>query len=112
MNKRICVVGAGYWGKNHIKTLVKLKSLGGVVDLDPNILKKISSQYRYVKVHSILEDALLTNYDGYVIATPAITHFELAKQIILAKKDVLIEKPMTLSIKDSEDLVVLSKKWK
>ena len=112
MNKKICVVGAGYWGKNHIKTLEKLESLGGVVDLDSNVLKKISNQYKYIKLHSSLEDALLTNYDGYVIATPAKTHSELAKQIIIAKKDVLIEKPMTLSIKDSEDLVILSKKMK
>ena len=36
MGKKICVVGAGYWGQNHIKTLAKLNALGGIVDLDKN----------------------------------------------------------------------------
>ena len=39
MNKKICVIGAGYWGKNHIKTLSKLNALKGIVELDDNILK-------------------------------------------------------------------------
>ena len=34
MNKNICVVGAGYWGKNHIKTLNRLNVLKGIVELE------------------------------------------------------------------------------
>ena len=37
MNKKVCVIGAGHWGKNHIKTLANLDALGGIVDLDQNI---------------------------------------------------------------------------
>ena len=40
MNKMVCVIGTGYWGKNHIKTLYKLNALGGVVDLNNNTLKE------------------------------------------------------------------------
>ena len=43
MNKMICVVGAGYWGKNHIKTLSKLGYLSGVVDVDIKMLKKVKN---------------------------------------------------------------------
>ena len=39
MNKSICVIGAGYWGKNHIKTLNQLNVLKGIVEQDKAILK-------------------------------------------------------------------------
>ncbi len=110
MNKKICVVGAGYWGKNHIKTLDKIGALGSIVDLNENTLKLLHTSYPYANTYSKIEDALFGNYDGYVIATPAITHFEIAKILIKARKHVLIEKPMSLSIKDAEKLVDLSEK--
>ena len=47
MGKRICVVGAGYWGKNHIQTLFRMGCLGGVVELDKNILDS-SKENRFV----------------------------------------------------------------
>ena len=112
MKKSICVVGAGYWGKNHIRTLSELKSLGGVVDNDKDTLNKIASIHPKIKKHSNLNDALANNYDGYIIATPAGTHFEIAKSIIKAQVPVLIEKPMTLSISDAEELVKLAEEKK
>ena len=105
MGKKICVVGAGYWGKNHIRTLFNLNALGGVVDHDKNILVSSLEKYPNIKKHQNLNDALFSNYDGYIVATPATTHFEIAKQIIKSEKHVLIEKPMTLSISDAEELV-------
>ena len=108
MNKKICVIGAGYWGKNHIKTLSKLNVLKGVVELDDNILKSFINAYPGIQGHSNIEDALLENYDGFTIATPAKTHFEIAKIIINAGKPLLIEKPMTLSIEEAEELVTLA----
>ena len=41
MKKKICVVEAGYWGKNHIRTLDRLNGLKGIVELDTNILKEL-----------------------------------------------------------------------
>lgn len=108
MNKMICVIGAGYWGKNHIKTLSKLNALGGVVDLNRKLLIDTVKQYPGIKKHSHLDEALLADYDGFIVATPANTHFEIAKTIIKAKRPLLIEKPMTLSIKDAESLVALA----
>ena len=112
MNKRICVIGAGHWGKNHIKTLARLNALGGIVDLNENILDSMVSAYPKVRKHVNVSDSLIVNYDGFVIATPASTHFEIAKILIKAKKHVLIEKPMTLSIEDAEELVYLSEENK
>ena len=112
MNKSICVVGAGYWGKNHIKTLSQLNVLRGIVEQDKATLKMFLNKYPGVNGHSKIEEALLKDYDGYTSATPAKTHFEIAKTIINAQKNVLIEKPMALSIEEAEQLVVLSEKNK
>ena len=108
IKKKICVIGAGYWGKNHLKTLNSLNVLKGVVELDTVTLKSIINTYPKVKGHCSIEDAMLEDYDGFTIATPAKTHFEVAKKIIEAKKHVLIEKPMTFSIEEAEELVKLA----
>ena len=107
-NKNICVVGAGYWGKNHIRTLNRLNVLKGIVELDNNILNSYMEKYPDVNGHLTIEDALIEDYDGYIVATPAKTHFDIAKTVINAGKHILIEKPMTLSIEDAKALVVLA----
>ena len=58
-----------------------------------------------MKVFSNLEESLIENFSGYVIATPAITHFKLASEVINYGLPVLIEKPMTLNVDDSIKLV-------
>ena len=106
---RVCVVGAGYWGKNHIRTLKDLNALGAIVEPNLDNLKSIISKYPDVKIFKSIDDALEDpNLNAYTIATPAETHFEIAKKIISSKKNILIEKPFTLNIKDAKDLVHLS----
>lgn len=110
-NKNICVIGAGYWGKNHIKTLYNLGALYGVLDNNSDSLKKISKQYNDIKIYQSLDVALKdNNIMGFTICTPAETHYKLAKKIIESKKHILVEKPFTLKIEDAEDLVNLSEK--
>ncbi len=108
MKKNICVVGAGYWGKNHIKTLNQLNSLKGIVEINDHSLKNLSKEYPGIQLHDSVEASLQEDYDGFVIATPAITHYEIAKILISAKKPVLIEKPMALSNEEAKELVELS----
>ena len=112
MSKSVCVVGAGYWGQNHIKTLFQMGIEVGVVDLDIKLLKHIEKKYPLNKIYKTIDEALLDDFDAYIVSTPAETHFDVAKKIILSKKHVLIEKPMTLSISDAEMLVELAKKNK
>ncbi len=109
--KNICVIGSGYWGKNHIKTLYNLGALYGVLDNNSDSLKKISKQYNDIKIYQSLDVALKdNNIMGFTICTPAETHYKLAKKIIESKKHILVEKPFTLKIEDAEDLVNLSEK--
>ena len=112
MVKRICVIGAGYWGKNHIKTLFRLGCLGGVVELDRDIIDSISKSYDGVKVYQNLEESFKDSYDGYLIATPAETHFDLSKKIISLGYSVLIEKPMALSIEEATEIKSLAEEKK
>jgi len=109
LNKKVCVVGAGNWGKNHIRTLNELGALGGIVDANTNLLDQFSKQYPKINVYQKLTDALSKNiFSGFTVATPAETHYNVAKIIIEAKKHVLIEKPLTLNIEDAEALVKLA----
>ncbi len=102
--KRICVVGAGNWGKNHINTLNQLNCFVGVVDKDDNQLNIFKEQYSNIKVYNRIDDALDDNYDGYVVATNAQSHFEIAKFLIENDQPVLVEKPITLN---SDDAIIL-----
>ena len=93
MSTKICVIGAGYWGKNHIKSLSKLNSLRGIVEIKSNVLDSILYKYPEIKIHSDIQNALLEDYDGFVIATPAKTHFGIAKTLIKKQKTFLLRSP-------------------
>ncbi len=110
---KICVVGGGYWGKNHIKTLNELGALGGVVDSNKETLSNYSNIYPNLNLYSSIYDALSKgDFSGFIIATPPKSHFELAKIIISAGKSLLVEKPLTLDLLEAEEMVKLSKKYK
>ncbi len=109
MSKRICVVGAGYWGNNHIRTLQGLGALGGIVESNSKTLNMFAHKYPSVKGYAKLEDALKDNYDAYTVATPAETHYSIAKKIINNSNHILIEKPMALSVEEAKDLLSLAK---
>lgn len=108
-NKSICVVGAGYWGKNHIRVLNELRCLGGIVDSNQDVLNRFANQYPDVKGYLSISQALKEKtIQGFTVATPAETHYALGRQIIKSGKHLLVEKPLTLTKKHAEDLVRLS----
>lgn len=104
----ICVIGAGKWGLNHVKTLAELNALGGVVDIDKSTLKLISEKYPHCETFEELNDFIIEKFEGFIIATEPSSHFKLAKQVILHKKPVLVEKPLTLDYKTSKILCDLA----
>jgi len=111
--KNICVVGAGYWGKNHIRTLHELGSLGGIVEQKKDLLDQITEQYPDAKTYRNIDEALgYEEFAGFTVATPAETHHDIAVQIIKSGKHVLVEKPLCLNIKDAENMVNLAKQYK
>jgi len=109
MNKKICVVGGGKWGQNHIKTLYQLGNLGAIVEANAERLNELLKLYP-VEGFTELEQALEQDFDGFTVAVPAPLHYEVAKKIIESGKSVLVEKPMTLSAETSKELVELAQR--
>lgn len=104
MDKRICVIGGGYWGKNHIRTLYEMENLGGIAETDKDRLDEHLSKYAVQGILD-LDDAIKERFDGYIVATPAITHYPIGKVLLEKGLNVLIEKPMTLLSEHAKELI-------
>ena len=104
MSKKVCVVGAGRWGKNHIKTLHSIGCLAGIVESDESTLGQLKETYPDVKTFINVKDAVKEDFDGFTVATPAETHFEIGEFLLKQKKHVLIEKPITLTAEHARQL--------
>ena len=61
-NKKICVVGAGRWGMNHVKTLNVLGSLGGVVEINKNRIDQIKYNFSNCSIYSNLDEAISAKF--------------------------------------------------
>ena len=106
---KVAVVGAGYWGINHVRNFHELGALGMVCDTSPPCISRIRESFPRARIERDLTAALSEpDIRGVVIATPAETHFELAWQAIEAGRDVLVEKPLTLNVAQGEQLVELA----
>ncbi|MGD9384217.1 MAG: Gfo/Idh/MocA family oxidoreductase [Desulfobacterales bacterium] len=107
-SRSICVVGAGRWGKNHIKTLDELGCLAGIVESSADVRAEFQNKYPDVKIFPSIRYAINEDFDGFTVATPAETHFEIAEFIIRHKKHLLVEKPLTLRASEARRLQALS----
>ncbi len=102
---KVTVVGAGAWGKNVVRTLHVLGALDSVVETQDELREGLEQTYSDVSFLNDYRDALSSNVDAIAIATPAHTHLEIAMAALEAGKDVFVEKPMTLSLATSKELV-------
>lgn len=104
----ICVVGAGRWGRNHIRTLGELGALAAVVEPDASARAEIAEAHPGIQTFADLDGALAADLDGFVVASPAETHAHLARRIIEAGKPVLVEKPLALDVASALGLATLA----
>ena len=110
--KKICVIGAGRWGANHIRTLSSIGCLAGVVEKNPLLIESVKEQHSDIYVFDDLNKALKNKFDAFVVATPAETHYPIAKKILNYGAHVLVEKPFTTKLEDAIELNELSKQKK
>jgi predicted dehydrogenase len=109
----VAVVGAGAWGKNHIRVFSEIPNvrLKYICDQDSSklsFLEKAYPQSKMVKdLGPILHDPEVR---GIVVASSALSHYSLSKEILLADKDVLVEKPMALNSKEAEEMLEIAEK--
>lgn len=109
MEKKICVIGGGRWGKNHIKTLAGLGCLAAIVESDAETLNVFLEQYPGIEGYTDVDKAIAARYDGYTVAIPAELHYPVGKKLLEQGLNVMMEKPMTLTASQSAELVELAK---
>ena len=96
-NPSVAIIGSGYWGKNLVRNYHELGALKLICDKNETVLEQFKKQYPDVNICFALNDVLSKkNIKGVVIATPAETHFTLAREALLAGKHVYVEKPLVL----------------
>ena len=107
----IGVIGFGYWGTNLVRNLQNTKNCNvtHIAESEVSRHKQIHELYPDIEIESF--DAIIknSNIDAVVIATSISSHYELAKAALENNKHVLVEKPMTSSEKNAQELVKLSK---
>jgi len=110
---KIGLVGCGYWGKNIARNLHQMGVLRAVCDPSPKILESVPKLYPGALATKSLADILGSKeIDAVVIASPAAQHAAIAKEALLAGKDVLVEKPVALDVKEARGLVALARRRK
>jgi len=93
----IAVIGSGYWGKNLVRNYHQLGALRLICDRNETLIGQFKEQYPDVEICLAYNDLLTRpDIDAVVIATPAETHFTLAREALLAGKHVYVEKPLVL----------------
>ena len=110
---KIALIGAGYWGKNLVRNFSELKVLDTVCDFDAEKLKVFKEQYPSIRTSTSYKDVLNDKEIAAIaISTPAVTHYKLAKECLLAEKDAFVEKPISLTMEEAMELVELAAKKK
>ena len=104
MKPRIAVLGCGYWGSNHIRTLKALGALHAVSDANRSRAGGFASEQDCLAIDP---DELFASpeVEAVVMALPPQCHAQLAIQAVNAGKDVLVEKPIALTVPDAERAV-------
>jgi predicted dehydrogenase len=102
---RVAVVGAGYWGVNHVRTFAKLDGcqLVRICDPDEKNLQRARGLCPSAKLSGSLEETLADpEVDAVVLATPAVLHARQTLAALSAGKHVFVEKPMALTSADAQ----------
>ncbi len=106
---RVGVVGVGYLGSLHADKFSQMEGveLSCIVDTCPETRLMVSTKHKvqgYEDFHDVVDMV-----DAVSIATPTVTHYEIARFFLEAGKDVFVEKPISATLGEAEELVSLAK---
>ena len=104
------VIGAGHLGKIHLKLLQQSSKyeLVGFYDDNNEVAAKVTQECGY-KRFSTIED-LIDSVEVVDVVTPTVSHFDIAKKVITAGRHLFIEKPVTSTFLEAEELISLAKR--
>jgi predicted dehydrogenase len=110
MSTRVGVVGTGYLGALHTRILTEMPEahVAGFVEANDETASAIAQKHNIKRFDSVA--ALAREIDCAVIATPTITHFDVARELIEAGCDVLVEKPIAATVDEAKRLIDLAAK--
>jgi predicted dehydrogenase len=112
---RVAVIGAGQWGPNLIRNFhnKETSEVVWIVDRDASRLNEVHAHFPDVQVAENPEKALRdSSVHAVVVATPTSSHYALAKEALKRHKHVLVEKPLTTSVRQGLELLELATKYR
>jgi UDP-2-acetamido-3-amino-2,3-dideoxy-glucuronate N-acetyltransferase len=111
--KGIAVIGCGYWGRNLVRNFYELGALAVVCDKDREACAGLKEKFPGIEIIADFKQILgLPQIKAVAIATPALSHYALAREAVLAGKDVFVEKPLSTNTKDAQELIELAQRQK
>jgi predicted dehydrogenase len=103
---KVGLAGLGYWGPNLARNFDELAELAWLCDLSEEQRARFSSRYPEASLTADFDEMLADeSLEAVIVATPVITHAELAKRALEAGKHVFVEKPPALTGGEVEELV-------
>lgn len=109
---RVGVIGYGYWGPNLVRNFFETSDRFAVTTVsDQDAARLAVAKSRYPSIATTLDATDIIQSpqtDAVAIATPVSTHFQLARQSLLAGKHVFVEKPLASTVREAEELVELA----
>ncbi len=107
---RIGLIGFGYWGPNLARNFHAMPTceLAAICDSNPERLDKAALQYRSSTLYADVDKLLDSDIDAIALATPARSHYALARAALEAGKHVLVEKPLAMTTHEARELVDLA----
>jgi predicted dehydrogenase len=107
---RLAVIGVGHLGKIHAKLAAGIPEieLVAVVDSRPEAREALAKETGARPVAHFRE--LIGEIDGAVVVTPTVTHFDVASELIRAGVHVFVEKPITPTVREADELVQLARR--
>ncbi len=115
--KRIVVVGAGTFGRNHLRVWRELEDAGapvclsGIVESDSALAANLAAEF-HLPVYSSVDDLLASQPipDAASVAVPTSLHFAVTSRLLSAGVDVLMEKPITTTLEQADQLADLAER--
>ncbi len=108
---KIGVLGAGHLGKIHLRLLQESDKfeLVGFYDENQENGERVAKEFGYTHFRTIA--SLLTAVDVIDIVTPTLSHYKCAKVAIKSGKHIFIEKPISNSVEEAEEIIALAKTY-